>query len=60
MAYTITNQAIGTQPIAVTDTVQRHPLGMIIRANDPVYGGGERVHLPQGRRFYRRRLAGQL
>lgn len=45
MAYTITDQVIGTQPIAVTDTVQRHPLGTIVRATDPVYGAGEFIYL---------------
>ena len=45
MAYTITDQVIGTQPIAVTDTVQRHPLGTIVRATDPVYGAGDFIYL---------------
>ena len=45
MAYTITDQVIGTQPIAVTDTVQRHPLGPIVRATDPVYGAGDFIYL---------------
>ena len=45
MAYTITDQVIGTQPIAVTETTQRHPLGTIVRANDPVYGAGEFIYL---------------
>lgn len=45
MAYAIENTRIGTQPIAVTDTVQRHPLGDIVTAYDPVYGGGEFIYL---------------
>lgn len=45
MAYVIENTRIGVQPIAVTDTVQRHPLGDIVKAYDPVYGGGEFIYL---------------
>lgn len=44
MAYTITNPLAGTQPIDVTDTVKRHPLGMRVFANDPVYGHGEFIY----------------
>lgn len=45
MAYTINNPRIGMQPIATTDTVQNHPLGTIVNANDPVYGAGEFIYL---------------
>lgn len=45
MAYTINPQLIGAQPIAETSTVQRHPLGTIVTAADPVYGAGEFVYL---------------
>jgi hypothetical protein len=45
MPYYITNAICGTQPIADTDTVQRHALGTIVHAYDPVYGGGEFVYL---------------
>ena len=45
MAWTITDQLLGAQPIAVTDTVQRHKLGTIVRAEDPVQGGGEFIYL---------------
>lgn len=45
MAYTITEQTMGLQPIAVTDTVQNHKLGTIVRAEDPTYGVGEFVYL---------------
>jgi hypothetical protein len=46
MAYVITNPGyIGTQPIAVTDTVKRHLTGTIIQAQDPVYGSGEFIYL---------------
>jgi len=45
MTYTIQNPLSGFQPIAVTDTVQNHPLGTVVFANDPVYGGGEFIYL---------------
>lgn len=45
MAYTITEDTIGMQPIAVTDTVQNHRLGTIVRAEDPTYGAGEFIYL---------------
>lgn len=45
MAYTIQNQLLGAQPIAVTDTTQRHALGTIVRATDPTYGAGEFIYL---------------
>lgn len=45
MAYTIRNPMIGTQPIAVTDTVRNHPLGTIVTADDPVYRAGEFIYL---------------
>ena len=45
MAYTIANPIIGTQPIANTETVQKHPLGLIVTAIDPVYGVGEFIYL---------------
>lgn len=45
MAYTIQNPVLGVQPIAVTDTVQRHALGNIVRASDPTYGAGEFIYL---------------
>ena len=45
MAYTIQNSLAGFQPIAVTDTVQNHALGYVVRATDPVYGGGEFIYL---------------
>lgn len=45
MAYSIINPEIGYQPIAVTDTVQAHPLGTIVRASDPTYGAGEFIYL---------------
>jgi hypothetical protein len=46
MAYTISDPIIGAQPIANTETVQKHPLGFIVKAVDPVYGGGEFIYLP--------------
>lgn len=45
MAYTIVDPVLGMQPIAVTDTVQRHPLGTIVKATDPTYGTGEFIYL---------------
>lgn len=45
MAYTITSPVLGMQPIAVTDTVQNHALGTIVRAVDPTYGEGEFIYL---------------
>jgi hypothetical protein len=45
MAYTPTSHKIGIQGIAVTSTVQNHPLGTIINAADPVYGEGEFIYL---------------
>lgn len=45
MAYKIESPVIGAQPIAVTDTVANHPLGLILRASDATYGAGEFVYL---------------
>lgn len=45
MAYTIVEDAIGLQAIAVTDTVKNHKLGTIVRAEDPTYGAGEFIYL---------------
>ena len=44
MAYAPYTQA-GCQPIANTDTTQKHPLGTIVRATDPTYGEGEFIYL---------------
>lgn len=45
MAYTFITPILGLQPIAVTDTVQNHPLGLIVEAYDPDYGNGEFIYL---------------
>lgn len=45
MAYSTISPVVGAQPIATTDTVQRHPLGMIVQAVDPTYGVGEFIYL---------------
>lgn len=45
MAFTLQTSLIGAQPIGVTDTVQNHPLGARVFANDPTYGGAEFVYL---------------
>ncbi|MDH4155403.1 MAG: hypothetical protein OEV01_16630 [Nitrospira sp.] len=36
---------VGAQPIANTETTQKHPLGLIIKATDPTYGEGEFIYL---------------
>jgi hypothetical protein len=45
MSYTPTTPLLGIQPIAVTSTTANHPLGTIIEASDPTYGGGEFIYL---------------
>lgn len=45
MTYAITDQLIGAQPIDSVSTTQRHPLGLIVDAVDPTYGGGEFIYL---------------
>jgi hypothetical protein len=45
MTFRIVDGIIGCQNIADTDTVLRHPLGKIVTAEDPVYGGGEFIYL---------------
>jgi hypothetical protein len=46
MAYRITSQGyVGGQPIADTSTTQNHPVGDIVAATDPTYGGGEFIYL---------------
>lgn len=45
MAYVIASPGAGWQPIATTETTQRHKLGTIVRADDPTYGGGEFIYL---------------
>ena len=44
MAYYISTLA-GAQPIANTETTQKHQLGTIVRAWDPTYGEGEFIYL---------------
>jgi hypothetical protein len=43
--WTIQENSLVGQPIADTSTTQRHTLGTIIRAKDPVYGSGEFIYL---------------
>ncbi len=44
--FTITSHgALGHQPIASNSTTQNHPLGTIVQASDPTYGGGEFIYL---------------
>lgn len=46
MTWRITEtSSVGYQRIDETDTVQRHPLGTIVRANHTTYGGGEFIYL---------------
>lgn len=45
MAYTFIDSTLGLQPIATTDTVQNHKLGLIMKAEDPIYGAGEFIYL---------------
>jgi hypothetical protein len=45
MAYTASAPFVGAQPIADTDTTQRHPLGTIVNGYDPTYGWGEFIYL---------------
>lgn len=45
MAYTPASVQAGVQPIATTSTTQNHPLGTVIRADDPTYGSGEFIYL---------------
>lgn len=45
MAYVITDQVIGSQPIATNSTVKNHPFGTVVRAIDPTYGEGEFIYL---------------
>lgn len=45
MTFIPTENQLGIQPIAVSSTVQNHPLGTVIRAYDPVFGGGEFIYL---------------
>lgn len=44
MAFGI-HQYIGFQPIANTETTQKHALGTRVRAIDPTYGEGEFIYL---------------
>lgn len=45
MAYSLTSPYVGAQPIANTETTQKHPLGTIVKAVDPTYGEGEFIYL---------------
>lgn len=36
---------VGCQPIQTTDTVQRHPLGTLVKAVNDTYGEGEFIYL---------------
>lgn len=42
---TVSSSFAAHQPIANTETTQKHPLGSIINAYDPTYGNGEFIYL---------------
>ena len=46
MAWKITEQRVGFQPIETKDTTLNHPLGTRIKAEDATYGPGEFIYLP--------------
>jgi hypothetical protein len=48
MAFRITSNLVGCQPIADTSTVQKHALGTTVRAEDPTYFAGEFIYLKGG------------
>lgn len=45
MAFHVTEARVVPQAIADTSTTQNLPLGTIVRATDPTYGGGEFIYL---------------
>lgn len=45
MPYILTDQRLGYQPIESTETVQKHNLGRIHNASDPIYGAGQFIYL---------------
>lgn len=44
-SYSIAQDQLGVQPIAVTSTVQNHPFGRMVAADDPTYGEGQFIYL---------------
>lgn len=45
MTFVPVENQLGIQPIAVSSATQNHPIGKIIRADDPTYGEGEFIYL---------------
>ena len=45
MPFTIQENTLIGQPIAETSSIQRHNLGAIIRAKDPLFGSSEHIYL---------------
>lgn len=45
MAWTISTPNLGNQKIGDVETTQRMPLGTVVAATDPTYGGGEFVYV---------------
>ena len=44
MTWRISSPLAGCQPIANTETTQKHPLGTIVQAYDPTHGWGEFIY----------------
>jgi len=45
MTFIITTSEVGLQPIADTETTQKHELGKIVQAKSETYGSGEFIYL---------------
>ena len=45
MVFSVINPIAGSQAIATTSTTQLHPTGLIVKASDPTYNGGEFIYL---------------
>ena len=45
MAFFITDNVAGSQPIADTSATKKHSIGTVVRAVDPTYGEGEFIYL---------------
>ena len=43
--FTLMENLLGLQPIALSSAVQNHPEGTVVRALDPTLGGGEFIYL---------------
>jgi hypothetical protein len=45
MAWTLETPLIGHQPVDEISATKQHPLGLIVRGNDPTYGSAEFIYL---------------